>query len=88
MGSVIETDFPAITSTEKYQKPLDKLHIVNLLTSVSTGLWDVNFEGQILFSQMQVLFYLVALLEGFQGHLLIISVLTEWKKRMKGSLKT
>lgn len=33
---------------------------------------------------MQVLFYLEALLEGCQGHLLILSVLTERKKKKKG----
>jgi len=63
MGTVIETDFPAITSREKCQKLLLRVHIVNLLISVSTWFWEVNFEVQILFTQTQVLFYLKALLK-------------------------
>lgn len=39
----------------------------------------VNFEEQILFTQAEVFFYLKALFEGSQGHLLIPPVFSEIK---------
>lgn len=39
----------------------------------------VNFEGQILFTQAEVFFYLKTPFEGCQGHLLIPPVLSEIK---------